>query len=403
MTMYKNSKKKILVLTSTFPRWKNDIMPPFVYELSKRIAKKYEVYIIAPHYPGAKKYEIMEEMKIYRFKYCFDKWEKLSGDKEILQVLKSNKLNYFLIITFVIVEIIALIKIMIKFRPTVIIAHWIIPQGFSAICYKKIFRDNKIKIICVSHGGDIFGLRKLNFIKKWIVNNCNVINVVSKAIKSEVLKMGVRKNLLIRVISMGVDEKKFNPQQYDRKLKKRYKIKGPLLLFVGRLAEKKGVKYLIIAMKDVIRKIPEAKLLIIGTGALEEELKIFTKRLDLEDNILFLGGIPNHRLPKYYATADIFIGPSIISEGGDREGLPVTFMEAMACGCPVIATDLSGNRDIIINGINGCFIRQKDSKDIEDKIISRLKNRWNRNKIADFIKNNYSWKVIVNKYLHELS
>ena len=62
-------KKKILVFASTFPRWKNDTIPPFVYELSKRLTKDFKVYVLAPMYPGAKKYEVMDKMKVHRFNY----------------------------------------------------------------------------------------------------------------------------------------------------------------------------------------------------------------------------------------------------------------------------------------------------------------------------------------------
>ncbi|MBU3940600.1 MAG: glycosyltransferase family 4 protein, partial [Nanoarchaeota archaeon] len=103
-------KKKLLVFASTFPRWKNDSIPPFVYELSKRLTKDFDVSVLAPGYPGAKDYEIMDKMKIHRFHYFFRKYEKLAGSGGILPALKKNKFYYFQVPFFMTAEFFALKK-----------------------------------------------------------------------------------------------------------------------------------------------------------------------------------------------------------------------------------------------------------------------------------------------------
>ena len=394
-------RKKVLVLTSTFPRWKGDTNPPFVFELSRRLTDKFDVAVLTPHFPGSKNTETMDRLKVHRFHYFFEKFEKLAGDGGMLPTLKANKRYYLTVPFFLLFEIIATLKLVKKLKPDIIHAHWIIPQGLAAYIN---FLINKTPYIVTSHGGDIFGLQNKYLIKlkKLILEKAKSITVVSSAIKKEVIKIDPNLESKIKIIPMGVDSKLFNPDKYDESIKKKYDITGPFLLFVGRLAEKKGVRYLIEAIPAVLKEYPKAELLIIGSGTLELDLKNLADKLHLSSSIIFIGAIQNSDLPKFYATADIFIGPSIVADDGDREGLPVTYMEAMACGCPVIATDLPGNRDII-NEVNGYLVRQKDSKDIAVKILFGLKNKWNRNVIANFIKRNYSWKIIVNKYLYELS
>jgi glycosyltransferase involved in cell wall biosynthesis len=394
-------RKKILVLASTFPRWKGDTNPPFVFELSRRLADIFDITVLTPHFPGSKNFEIMDKLKVHRFHYFFVKYERLAGDGGMLPTLKANKWYYLTVPFFLLFEIIATLKLVKKLKPDIIHAHWIIPQGLAAYIN---FLINKTPYVITSHGGDIFGLQNKYLIKlkKLVLQKAKSITVVSSAIKKEVIKIDPSLEPKIEIIPMGVDSKLFNPDKYDESIKKKYGITGPFLLFVGRLAEKKGVRYLIEAMPAVLNKFPKSKLLIIGSGPLELDLKNLADKLHLSSSINFIGAIQNSDLPKFYATADIFIGPSIVADDGDREGLPVTYMEAMACGCPVIATNLHGNRDII-NERNGYLVRQKDNKDIADKITSGLKNKWKRNMIDDFIKRNYSWKVIVNKYLHELS
>ncbi|MEK6952377.1 MAG: glycosyltransferase [Nanoarchaeota archaeon] len=386
-------KKKVLVMASTFPRWKNDTIPLFVYELSKRLTKDFDISVLAPSYPNSKDYEIMDKMKVHRFHYFFHKYEKLAGSGGILPTLKKNKWFYFQIPFFLLGEFFALRKRIKEDNPDIIHAHWIIPQGLVAYLNYKI---SGTPYVVTSHGADIFGLQgKISlYLKRKVLQNARNITVVSTAIKNEALKLDSLLN--IGVIPMGVDSKLFNPNKKDPNLKKKYKINGPFLLFVGRLTEKKGVKYLIEAMPEVIKHNPKTKLIIIGSGELEQELKDLTKSLNLENNIIFTGAIQNSELPKYYATADIFIGPSITTEEGDREGLPVTLMEAMSSGCVVIASDLEGNRDLI-NDQTGLLVKQNNSQELTQSILNIINNKKKMN-ATNYVVNNFDWKVISKNY-----
>ena len=389
-------KKKLLVLTSTFPRWKNDTIPPFVYELSKRLTNHFEVYILTPHYPESKKFEIMHNMHVYRFRYFIEKYEKLANHLGMLPILRKNRLFYFEVPFFLIAELIYLNKLVKKIKPDIIHAHWIVPQGFVAALTNKFTRT---PYIITSHGGDSFGLQSklLKIVKKFSLKNAKSITVVSTAIKKELRKLD--KTLKIDIIPMGVDSNLFNPNKRDESIKSKYNIEGPFLLFVGRLTYKKGVSYLIEAMPLVLKKFPNAKLLIIGNGILENELMQLTKSLKLEKNVVFTGPIQNKELPRYYATADIFVGPSIIDERGDAEGLPVTLMEALASGCFVVTTDLEGNRDIIKDGKNGFLVEERNPTKLAEKILFRIYNK----KIRNLKKTRrFEWKEISNRYCNVL-
>ena len=132
-------KKKLLVLTSTFPRWKNDPKPSFVYDLSKKLANHFDIFVIGPQFPGAKRYENIDNLKIYRFKYFIARFQKLTDMDGILAALTKSKLNYIIIPFFLCAELYALLKYSRNHKPDLIHAHWIIPQGFIAyINYKLI-------------------------------------------------------------------------------------------------------------------------------------------------------------------------------------------------------------------------------------------------------------------------
>ncbi|MEJ2331604.1 MAG: glycosyltransferase, partial [Desulfobulbaceae bacterium] len=89
-----------------------------------------------------------------------------------------------------------------------------------------------------------------------------------------------------------------------------------------------------------------------------------SQNLSISNNVIFTGAIPNNELPAYFATADIFIGPSIKAEGGDTEGFGLTFVEATMSGCIVVGTDVGGIPDIIQEGETGFLVQERDSKAI---------------------------------------
>ena len=199
---------------------------------------------------------------------------------------------------------------------------------------------------------------------------------------------------------MGVDTNSFNPDGCNQNIRKKYNINGPLLLFVGRLSEKKGIKYLIQAIPKILVNFPKTKLLIVGKGEEESELKKTMNHLSLSENIIFTGAIENKELPAYYIAADIFIGPSIITKDGDREGFGLVFAEALSSNCVTISTDLPSISDIIINNKTGFTVKQKNPDEISNKVIEILKNNNKKIIIAGrkHIVDNFDWKIIAQKY-----
>ena len=139
-------------------------------------------------------------------------------------------------------------------------------------------------------------------------------------------------------------------------------------------------------------------LIIIGGGILEDRLREEAMRLGLEKKIIFLGRVAHELLPEYYATADIFIGPSIEDSYGDTEGLGVVFLEALASGCPVVASNVGGISDIIQNRILGSMASPKDTKDLSKKIIELIESDAQvlsyRIERHNYIREKFSWPKV---------
>ncbi len=397
----KSEKINILITTSSFPRWKNDSDGIFIFELAKNLTKykNLKIFVLAPHYPGAKKKEIIDKIIVYRFKYFIENLEKLSYNGGILANIKKNKIFFILIPFFILSQLFNIKKIIKKEKIDIIHAHWFIFQGMIAVLYKKIF-NKKIKIICTAHGTDIFGLQgKISeIIKKYTIKNVDKITTVSQALANEINKNFVALHKT-SVIYNSINIKIFKPNINTESIKIKYGIKSFCLLFVGRLIREKGIINLIKAIPIILKKFPDLKLIIIGEGNKLTYLKKIIRELKIQKNVLFLGKIKNNQLPVFYNLADIFINPSY------SEGLPTVCLEALACQTMTIATDVGGTKEIIKNNNTGILLSNNKPKTIAQAIINLLKNSNSKKTISKngfkFIKNNFNKQKISKKYYQE--
>jgi glycosyltransferase involved in cell wall biosynthesis len=393
-------KPKLLVVTSTFPRWQNDTDPPFVHELSKRLTDTFDVTVHTPHYPGSRTNEQMGGMHIHRFRYFFAPYERLAGGQGIVPKMRRNKLYCLLLPFFLFSQFFSLILLVAKLHPDLIHAHWLMPQGFWAVLVKKLF---KIPIIITAHGTDVFDLRTPAVIKakQWIVKNADRIVTVSSAL-ADVLRADTHCTLQPDIIPMGVDASLFSPDKNNGAVRAQFGIHGPFLLFVGRLTRVKGISYLIDAISLITNDFPEAKLLIVGQGELEQELLQQVKLLGLEEIVLFAGGITNAQLPAYYASADLFIGPSVQIKDGETEGFGLTFVEAAMSGCLLIGTKAGGIEDIIEDGKTGILVPPADASALAEAIIYVIDNMDNFNEMKKIARGEvlrrFEWKKIAERY-----
>jgi len=389
--------KRILVTTTTFPRWKNDTEPSFVFYLSNFLSKKgHEITVLAPHHYNAKRYEIMDNVKVYRFPYFYPyKLQRLCYDGGILENLRKSILARMQIPFLFLMELLYMRKIIKKEKINLIHAHWIFPQGILAAFYKKFFR---IPYIVTVHAGDIFPIRNVIFkyLSRFTLRNCDYCTANSSYTKRAILNIFKIKN--IEVIPMGVDFKVFGKNKKNHAIRKKFNINDKFILFVGRLAEKKGVKYLLMAMPDVLKKFPDAKLVIVGDGFEKDNIIKLISELELTKNIVLAGKIENKELPDYYTTADVFVGPSIITKKGDTEGLGVVFLEALASGTCVIGSNVGGIPDIIKNNKTGLLVKEKNPRELAEAIIKVLSDAKLRDKLARqgqrYIKDKFSWKYV---------
>ena len=391
-------RKKILVTTSTFPRWKDDTEPQFVYELCKRLVDiNIDVDVLAPHAEGARSREAMDGINIYRYSYFISKYERLSYNGGILANLERNKFNYILVPFFLFAQAFATWRRLSDKEYDLIHAHWLIPQGFIAVFISRYLFKKGPKVLCTSHGGDLFAFQSyfFNKIKKWILSYSDGVTVVSEYMRKICLQM-TNIEEKIYVCSMGVDLfDSFSPV-------KGIKRDSNTILFVGRLVEKKGVSVLLDAIEIIIFRFPRLKLIIIGDGPDRTNLESQCRKLKIEHAVKFFGALSHNQLPEMYSLASITVMPSIIDSRNDQEGLGLVAIEAMGCECAVIASSLPAVDDIFENGVNGVLVRYGDSFELANAIDLLLSDADKRAQLAlngrKSVIEKFDWKTIQSRY-----
>jgi len=388
---------KILVLTSTYSRWKNDTEPKFIDNLCQYLSQDNEIHVVAPHTRGIPTEETMEGIQVFRFRYCLEKWQTLAYDGGILPSLKENRLRILLVPLFILGQLLLTIKLLRKHNYDVIHAHWIIPQGLVALLARP-FAKTRPKVVLTSHGGDLFALkgRLLTRLKKWIAHRADHLTVVSSAMKTRARELDLGSEFGITVIPMGVDS-------YGTFYPPLEGVNRQGLLFVGRLVDKKGIEYLIESMPQVLDQHPDETLTIIGDGPLKQGLLDLCQTIGIEKRVNFLGSLVNLEIPAYLQASAITIFPSVVTDSGDQEGTPVAVMEALACECATIVSDYPGARDIIKDRENGLLVAQKSPGQIAEKINFLLENREIRQRLGKegrlSVQQNYDWRVVSEKFI----
>lgn len=185
-----------------------------------------------------------------------------------------------------------------------------------------------------------------------------------------------------KVISNGIDLANFSPDGPYEDFLNKFNLDGGSLkiLFVGRLMKEKGLEVLIKAYQIVTRKIPNTKLILVGKGYLQNELKKLAMKLGLDDKIIFTGFISEEMLKQAYRASDIFVLPS------RAETQSLVLLEASAMGLPLVGAKITAIPEMIIDGWNGYTFKPEDYEDLAQKIIKilsseRLIERFSKNSL----------------------
>lgn len=285
-----------------------------------------EPLVITRRYAGMPAYELIEQTPVYR-----------------TPAPRPKALAAFCYILF------GLLRIG-KLHVDVLHVHELLSPSDMAVLAKKIW--HKPLVVKVLRGGKLGDLDKLHRRRfgsvriRRLVKHVDMFISISEEISAELAREGIEKQRC-RFIPNGVDLQVYKPLPVKAREELRKELnlpKGKLCIYSGRLAPEKGLVNLMQAWREIVKSNPEAHLLILGSGEMENEL-----RAAAGENVIFAGYVPE--AGPYYQVSDVFILPS------ETEGLSNAMLEAMACGLAVVATTVGAAQDVIEHNVSGMLVK----------------------------------------------
>jgi len=383
--------KSILFLAHSFIKDKSDISGYFLFILAKGLIKKdYKVYVLAPHSCGLKSYEEIEGVKIYRFRYMWNRLEGLAYQGNMDELVRKSLLNKIIFVSFLFFFWIRTLGLSDKFKIDLIHSHWLLPGGFvgylaAVFCGKPL--------LVTLHGTDlriIKSSRSARVLGKVILKKASHISTVSNFLKQGIMNRLNIEEGKISVIPMPVNTEKIKMvSQFDRPSKK-------IVLCVARYTKQKRLDICLEALSFLKKKKIDFEAWLVGFGPEQKKLEERTKVLSLSEQIKFLGPLEQERLNICYNQSDVVVLSSV------EEGFGLVLAEALFCRKPVIGADSGGIPDIIQDGITGILVPPDDSSALADAIYKLLTDEELANRLANsgynFVRENLTPEIIARKF-----
>jgi glycosyltransferase involved in cell wall biosynthesis len=383
--------RKILFLTQSFIRNKEDISSAYLFVLAKELKKLgYEILVLAPHEKGLKKHEVIDDVVIYRFRYMWERYQKIAYSGSMQEIVKKSIFNRLIFVFFLFFFFLKGLILIRRFDVGLIHAHWWVPSGLvgamlSFFCQKPL--------IITSHGTDLRILKNSEssfFLGKEVFRKAGHITVVSNFLKDKLLSELKLSEEKVSVIPMPT-----NPEKI-KILKNRGDNKNKIILSVARYIEQKRLNVLIQALSELKSKNVDFEALLIGDGPERENLIQLTEELNLTSRVKFLGLVSQQTLNEFYNVCNICVLVSV------EEGFGLVLAEALLCKKPVIGANSGGIPDIIQDGMTGILVPPDDAPALADAIRRVLTDEELAHRLAnqgyEFVQKNLIPENIAKKF-----
>lgn len=342
----------LLIFTDNYPPQLGGI-GTYAYELAKNLhAEGVEVIVLAPRTKGDREWDLREKFITYRL-----------VKKRPLFEFHALLLLFYLTLRGHVDRVLCMI------------CH---PCGSLAILTNFLFN---VPYYVVAHGGEFFEpedswLKRLRYrwllgpLRRLVLERASTLFTYSNYTKKWPMALGVDEKKIV-LVPGGTDPERFKPVRNRGEIARRYGLEGKkVLLTVARLEAYKGLDTVISLMPELIKKIPNLVYVIVGAGDQGSTLKDMVGRLNLEGHVFFTGPKPREELPGLYSACDVFI--MVTKESSDVEGFGIVFLEANACGKPVIGGRSGGIPEAVLHGQTGLLVDPNDPKEIIGAIVKLL-------------------------------
>jgi len=368
-------KEKILLVTGDFLPTKGGISTLF-FEICSKIP---QILVLTKKVRNDEVFDSLQKISIKRIK-AFNKYiQPFIFAINALKTVKKEKVDKLVCGQLLIPGFVGYI------------VHKLLKKPYYVHTYGPEFREHKLW----------FPLMKL------ILKNATKIITISDFAKNQLIKQNIPSSK-IAVLTPGVNTLRFNPNLNAEKILKRHNLTDNIvLLTVSRLDANKGIDKMINLMPEIQKKYPNAVYIIVGKGREERYLKKLAAERSKE-NIIFVGEVSDETLPLYYASCDVFILLTReVPSKGFVEGFGIVFLEANACGKPVIAGKAGGSEEAVKDKITGLVVNPLNDKEILSSIEKLLEDRNVRKKLGSNgrirAENEFSWDIKRKQFIDIIS
>ena len=257
------------------------------------------------------------------------------------------------------------------------------------------------KTVALTHGHEVWWAKvfPFNLAMRRIASTVDTLTYLGDFTQQAISRSISKKSAQAMVrIAPGIDVEHFSPVD-SSKLRKELNLEGKkVIVSVGRLVHRKGQDHLIQSLPEIVKKVPNAHLLMVGKGPYLEHLAKLVAVNKLENHVSFIGRIQYAELPQFICAGDVFAMPSRSRFGGlEVEGLGIVYLEASACGLPVVAGESGGAPDAVIEGVTGLVVDGTNNTEITDAIVSLLNDSERAKRMGtagrQWIVENWRWEI----------
>ena len=382
---------KILSVATTHPRFAGDSEPAYVLAVNRElVGLGHEVTALVPHARGAALSEIVDGVRIERFRYFLPaSLQRLCYNGGILPNLRRSWWARINLPFFVSAQALAVARMAARRQYDLIHCHWLITSGLMGALFADL---GDAPLVVTAHGSDVFTENPLfKALDRFVLGRCCTCTVNSR--RSGELVSRINPATRIEPVPMGVYPSKYGKHLASAAVRGDMGDGRPQLLFVGRFDANKGVSDLVAAMKAILEEMGEARLALVGYGPEEETIRRDVASEGLQAEVVFLGRVSRAEIPTYMASADLLVLPSI-----KVEGLGVVLLEALASGTAVVGTNVGGIPDIVRDGETGLLARSHDPEDLAEKCLRMLQDGELRRRTTEegrrLVGTEFSWSGI---------
>jgi glycosyltransferase involved in cell wall biosynthesis len=381
---------RILYIATAYPRSESDAITPWLVETVDRLrAMGHHTTVFTSSYCGLGN-QVLHGSPVVRFRYFFQRWEKLTHDETAVDRVRKGLLNKLLALSYMAFGSLAIWRLCRRENYDIIHVHWPLPHAaFGWIAARAC----RAPMVISFHGVELMwvlhGFKVMRPFVRWAIRAAAAITANSTHTVNAIQSL---QNRPVDIVPFGAAVGNF-PEAPHLSISKKNNI-----LFVGRLVERKGIPYLVEATAILAREM-QVHLDIVGSGPEEGRLRDLVRAQGYSSFVTMHGNVSADELHRHYSTCNVFVLPAIVDSKGDTEGLGVVIIEAMHYRRPVVASGVGGIVDLVIDGETGLRTPPADSAALASALRRVLTDESLASRLAqggfEHVRSSYSWPGII--------